>query len=279
MSDRRRIRAITKAGILFGACECYVLEDGRRVLSQRGIVRALTAKDGGKAAGLEKGNLGQYLGSLPKRFAYLATDSDVEIARQEGGTAIGRDARWFVDLLNAYVDAFFAGELHASQAHLAANARRLLAAAATIGIEALVDEATGYEPAPDDTRMTRFLKELFREDPRKWERFWPEDVINEFCRTFRIRKTQAFPAPLLGVIGKLYETRFGSEQHAELKRINPSGPDRNMHHQHFSDRLLGVMSGDMAAVRALLLVSASKEQFWELWTGYCTGRAQLRLAW
>ncbi|WP_437310011.1 hypothetical protein [Sorangium sp. So ce388] len=209
----------------------------------------------------------------------MASRTAIEFDRVEGGIAHGREARWFIDVCNAYIDAREAGELHPKQLPLAAQAQRFVSAAAVIGIEALVDEATGYQPGPEDSAATRFLKELFRADPRKWKRSWPEDVVYELCRTFRIQQTQAFPAPLMGVIGKLYNLRLGDEAHEELKRLNPRGPDRDMHFQHFGDRLFEQFSSDMGALRALLLVSSSKEQFWDLWTTYCTGRGQLRFGW
>ncbi|MGK3995085.1 hypothetical protein [Sorangium sp. So ce1024] len=278
-----RAKAKTKAGhIELGRSgdgrpvrvECYVLEDGRRLISRSGAVRALT----GIASTNPKG-LDAYLAKLPSRFADLSLRPEIVVERVEGGVAYGREARWFIEVCNAYIDAREAGELHPRQLPLAAQAQRFVSAAAVIGIEALVDEATGYQPGPEDSVATRFMKELFRENPRDWDRFWPKDVVAELCRTFRIRQTQAFPAPLMGVIGKLYNLRLGEEAHEELKRINPRGADRDMHFQHFGDRLFEQFSSDMGALRALLLVSSSKDQFWDLWTTYCTGRGQLRLGW
>ncbi|WP_434047142.1 MULTISPECIES: hypothetical protein [Sorangium] len=278
-----RLKAKTTAGYIelgpAGAerpvrVECYVLEDGRRVISQAGAVRALTGGGSGK-----RDDLGRYLRRLPSRFAGLSLQAAIEFDRVEGGIAHGREARWFIDVCNAYIEAREAGELHPKQLPLAAQAQRFVSAAAVVGVEALVDEATGYQAGPEDSATTRFLKELFRENPREWKRFWKDDVVHELCRTFRIRQTQAFPAPLMGVIGKLYSLRLGDEAHEELKRINPRGAERDMHFQRFGDRLFDQFSKDIPALKALLLVSSSKEQFWELWTTYCTGRGQMRFGW
>ena len=277
MSERK---AITERGALAIGdiqIECYVLDDKTRVITNRGAVKALTA-NGAKKAGADSGNLTRYMAGLPKRFAALESGQEIAFATS-AGRATGRSAAWFVALCNAYVDAYFAGELKANQAHLAANARAIISAAATVGIEDMIDEATGFIADADDSATTRFIKHLFREDPRRWQRFWPADVVREMCRTFRIRQEQAFPAPLLGVIGKLYRERFGDDGHDELLRINPPGRDRNMHHQHFTDELFGFIQTDMGAIRALLMASSSKAQFWELWSNYCNGGGQLRLGW
>jgi hypothetical protein len=275
VSDRKAVTGRGALTIGDVEIECYVLDDKMRVITNRGAVKALTG-NAAKKAGAGTGDLARYIGNLPRRFADLSLAQEIEFDTGNGALAHGRSAAWFIKVCNAYVDAFFAGELRPNQAHLAANARAIVAAAATVGIEDMIDEATGYLPDADDTPTARFVKHLFRTEPRAWERFWPEDVVREFCRTFRIRQTQAFPAPLLGVIGKLYNTRFGDDGHEELKRINPRGPDRDMHHQHFEDRLLDMFNRDMGAIRAYLIASSSKDMFWELWTNYCNGGGQLR---
>lgn len=75
--------------------DCYVLEGPRRVLSQRGILRAIRGKNDGR----ERGDLGVYLSRLPSRYAELATATEIEFTLPGGGIAIGREAQWFVVLL------------------------------------------------------------------------------------------------------------------------------------------------------------------------------------
>lgn len=67
-------------------------DDGRRVVSQRGIVRALS--------GAEDGKLDRYLDRLPSRFAELKAGPEIEF-QGPTGPAKGREAQWLVDMLFA----------------------------------------------------------------------------------------------------------------------------------------------------------------------------------
>lgn len=80
-----------------------MLDDARRVVSQRGIVKALSGREGG--------DLGQYLSKLPSRFAVLQAGAEIEF-QGPTGPAKGREAQWLVDMLLAYDEADDAGELH-----------------------------------------------------------------------------------------------------------------------------------------------------------------------
>jgi hypothetical protein len=76
----------THRGTIFdGLLDCYVLDDGRRVLSGRGMVRALTA--GPENGGRESGNLGPYLSRLPNGSALLASGAETEFTLPGGGLA------------------------------------------------------------------------------------------------------------------------------------------------------------------------------------------------
>src|SRR5690242_11209202 len=131
----KRAKAVASGVIFGGLADVYNLDDGRRVLSQRGAVRALVA---GPDATNPKA-LGAYLARLPARFADLSTRPDIEFDLPGGGVAKGRDALWFVDVLRAYKDAWRKEELHPSQVHLAKNADAMLDALAVGGIAALID--------------------------------------------------------------------------------------------------------------------------------------------
>lgn len=162
-------------GTLFdGLLDCYVLDDERRVVSQRGVIRALTG-------GAEAGNIDRYLRRLPSRFADLATGPEIEISRPGGGVAKARDAAWLVDLLRAYDEAADAGELHPTQVHLALNARRILRALAGVAIVALIDEATGYEKLRRAAELSFTFRALLLESHTEWNLMWPTEFVAAVC--------------------------------------------------------------------------------------------------
>jgi hypothetical protein len=148
--------AAAAAGKLWGAVDCYILDDGQRVIAQRAILRALRNTDASR--GHDRGDLGQYLARLPKSYAHLARGPEIEfrIPQTQGGMvrAVGRPPAFFVGVLRAYVEGFAAGELHKSQEPMARRAMALLSRLAEKGIEAMVDEACGVlrAAALEDTK-------------------------------------------------------------------------------------------------------------------------------
>lgn len=101
-----------------------MLNDERSVISQRGIVRMLTAdpKNPGKNDGPEKGDLGRYLERLPSKFRHLATDPSIQFRQSHGGVARGREAERVIEILQVFDQASDEGQLDSRQEHLARNA-------------------------------------------------------------------------------------------------------------------------------------------------------------
>lgn len=204
-----RPKAVTTGSLKFGSAEVdvYNLDDGRRVISQRAIVRAITSGKPGKSGGREGGNLAPYLSKLPERFRLSEAGAEIVFVLPSGTEAIGRDATWLIKLCRAYDEADRAGELHHTQAHLANQARAILAACAEVGIAALVDEATGYQYVRQHGMLAELFAKALRDEASAWRRTWKDEVVDALCRTFHIqRKGREFPAPLMGVVGKLYRT-------------------------------------------------------------------------
>lgn len=171
------------AGILdIGDTElpCYVLSDGRRVISRSGATSSLTGGKGG-------GNLESYIsvgalqGYLPPDFADQMIEFTLEGVTNK--TARGITAESFCDLCTAYVTALEANALQSDrQREIAAHAGMFLAASAKVGLLALIDEATGYQYDRAEDAL-RFKLKLFLEDEmRKWEKTFPDQLWAEFGR-------------------------------------------------------------------------------------------------
>lgn len=241
--------------------DCYVLSNGIRVLSQRGIVRAITAKNPDGSGGRESGNLDPYIKGLPND-SRLFEAGVVEFNLTTHGVALGRSAEWFIDLLKSYKSAWRDGDLHSSRVALAKTADSMLDACAAVGLVALIDEATGYEHIRKHGDLARLFDRLLLMQAAKWSRMWPADTIASLCKTYRIEyEGHGAPAPLMGVIGWIYKTILGSDVHGEVKRRNPRRPDREKHHQYFQPQLRELMAGDLVIVKAFSDQSRGREEF------------------
>ncbi len=251
-----RLKAVAAGTIFNGAVDCYVLSDERRVITQRGAVRALSG-------GAEDGKIGRYLSRLPARFAELSAGPTLEFDLPGGGGALGRDGQWFVDVLKAYKSAWRAGEFkHPAQVRLAENADAILDSLAGVAIVALIDEATGYQHVREFDVLARLFEQTLRKTAGERRLLWEDGLVASLCKTYRIARTGAgVPAPLLGVIGWIYRLVLGREVHAEMKRRNPRRANRDMNYQWFQDGLRELVEDDLRIIKALSDTSASKDDF------------------
>lgn len=257
MSEVKTLVQATHRGTLFdGLLECYVLDDGRRVLSQRGIVQALNS-------GAKDGKLDRYLDRLPSRFASLQAGPEIEF-QSPTGAAKGREAQWLVDLLSAYDEANDAGELHHTQRHLARNARVLLRAIAKVGIIALVDEATRYQEVRSPNELSMVLRAILAERAGDWERLWNIHVVDPLCRLHGTRFTGGkHPRWIASTYDKIYRLLLGNNVVDELKTRNPDPRHGSNHHQWLTPEARTIVANQLHVVAALAETSDSKRDFWK----------------
>ncbi|WP_312268789.1 hypothetical protein [Pseudescherichia sp.] len=110
--------------------ECYVLDDGKRVISLRTVVKAI--------ASTESGDLGSYIGATGLK-SFINSDSILSetVDFSLPGTHFrsrGITAEAFLDICNAYVSALKAGTLETQrQREIAIQASILLSACAKVG--------------------------------------------------------------------------------------------------------------------------------------------------
>lgn len=159
---------------------CYVLENGERVIATRSAIKAFASAD--------SGNLGNYIGvSGLKSFL----DSDlilgglVEFAipgTQFRGNGLTTAA--FELILRAYVTALYEkpAELTDRQREIAIKCAVITAGLVRTGLDALVDEATGYQYERAEDALQVKLRAFIVEELRAWEKTFPDELWEEFGR-------------------------------------------------------------------------------------------------
>ena len=165
--------------------DCYVLNDERRVIIQRGMMTALD---------MSQGTAGRGDGDRLSRF--LATKSITSFVSNElrdvitnpirfkvsGTIAYGYEATVLADVCDAVLKARREGKLNYQQDHIATQCEILMASFAKVGIVALVDEATGYQYIRQYDALEQLLAEFLAEEVRRWVRTFPLAYIKELCR-------------------------------------------------------------------------------------------------
>lgn len=223
---------------------CYVLDDGTRVLSGRGMQSAL--------------GLGQRHGALLKRFLgknnikpFITTDiaaaleNPIRFVRpgRGGKLAVGYEATILADICDAMFDARKAGELTPKEMLIADQCEMLTRAFAKVGIIALVDEATGYQEVRERQALQAILDKYLRKEFAAWAKRFPDEFYKEM---FRLKGWKWEPSSVKrpGVVGK-YTTDIVYDRLApgiveELERKNPKNSKGNRkvkHHQFLTEQI------------------------------------------
>jgi hypothetical protein len=221
-----------------GAIEipCYVLEDGTRVLSQRGVVGALGMRYGSRAGGADRltGFLtGKSISPYVSSDLLALITKPIKFGHPGGGNlAYGYPATILADICDAVLSARRAGTLQKQQLHIAEQAEILVRGFARVGIIALVDEATGYQEVRDRKALEEILNKYISEELRKWTKTFPDEY---FQQIFRLK---GWTAPKLkssrpGVIGTytndVIYSRLAPGVLEELQRLNPAEKGRRKH--------------------------------------------------
>lgn len=166
---------------------CYVLEDGRRVLSLGGMVQALGMSIGG-AGGRQGDRLVQFAtgrGITPFVSSDLLSrmSSAIRFQAPTGGSpATGYEATILPDLCDAVLAARNAKALRSDQMHIAMQCEILVRGLARVGIIALVDEATGYQKDRASDALARILEAFIAKELQPWLKTFPSDYYEQMFR-------------------------------------------------------------------------------------------------
>ena len=167
---------------------CYVLDDGTRVMSGRGVQEALKmvdAEDGKQTAGTR---LARYLGQKslnPFISKYLGSDHFQPIICTDLGKTIhGYKADVLADICDAFLEARKHINLSPRQVIIAEQCELLMRAFARVGIIALVDEATGFDKVKEDVKdkLQTFLDQFLMKEAAKWVKTFPDEFFMDIYK-------------------------------------------------------------------------------------------------
>lgn len=157
---------------------CFVLDDGRRVISRTGATNALTEKSSSDLESyLRVDALKNY---LPKNIYDQMINFLIEGVTK---TTRGVEAETFLEICKAYVTARDKDDLKTQrQIDIAIKAGNFLSACSKVGLIALIDEATGYQYVREEDALQFKLKLYLEEEMRPWEKTFPDELWMEFGR-------------------------------------------------------------------------------------------------
>lgn len=229
------------------AIQCAVLPDGRRVLSQREVGRALGRSYGGAhwRRGDAAGNLPFYIGAktvipfISNELLLLIKEPIQYLHGKGGGVAHGIEASALPQICDVWLKAREAGVLTEAQKAVAQKAEVLMRGLAHVGIVALVDEATGYQEVRDRLALQAVLDRFLAKELAAWAKRFPDEFYRQI---FRLRGWQWSTLKRPGVVAKYTRdfvySRLAPGVLEELERKNPvtvSGRRKAKHHQWLTE--------------------------------------------
>jgi len=224
---------------------CFVLDDGRRVISGRGMTAAIGMKGRGQGIARIKGL--QALKTLENQTVIAAIDNPIQFlggSPKIGQPSDGFEATVLQDLCEALLQARDAGSLVTEQeVRYAQFADMLIRSFARVGIVALVDEATGYQDERPREALQKYLEALIAKELAAWAKKFPDEFYEN------IYKLRGWPwagmqknrySAVAGYTRDLVYERMADGLLKDLEKkspVNEKGNRQHRLHQWLSDDL------------------------------------------
>jgi len=162
---------------------CYVLENGMRVLSGRGMQSALALGQGHGTllkTFLDKDSLKPYIND---ELAMVLSNPVKFIRPGRGGkTALGYEATILADICDAVLAARKEGKLFGKQLIIAGQCEILVRGFARVGIIALVDEATGYQKYRAKNELAKILEAFVAKELQPYVKTFQYEFYEQMFR-------------------------------------------------------------------------------------------------
>lgn len=258
-----------------------VLEDGTRVITQRGMFVALGMHKNPSKGQLAIADRPGFLAAnnltpfIPEELARSWTPIHIKLPKGSGGVkgnvAFGYRAEILPMACNVYTDAKEAGALTRNQLHIAEAAKILHRGFAVVGIVALVDEATGYQEVRDRLALQAILDRFLRKEFAAWAKRFPDEFYEEL---FRLRGWQwkgmkvNRPSVVAHYTKDLIYQRLAPGILEELEQKNPQnekGYRKQKHHQWLTEDIgVPALAQHLYATIGFMRASTTWDQFYRM---------------
>ncbi len=218
---------------------CYVLDTGQKIIGRTSATEVLSGIKGG-------GALERYL-SAKALEPFIDKDSVLErlvpfrLPEVEGldKAVKGLPADLMIEVCQGFVAALQASfdpnfphlRITDRQREMAIKASMFLSACAKVGLEALIDEATGYQYERAEDALQVKLRAFIADELRAWEKTFPDELWMEFGRltgwATPLRSRPKWWGKL--VIEMIYDTL--DKDVAEYLKANKPSPGVRWHRQ------------------------------------------------
>ena len=249
---------------------CYVLADGRRVITMNGMLDTFSMARGGA---MVKGMNRLELFVSGERIKPFVSDELLEkvkspIKFQIGRTtAYGFDSDTLIDVAEAVIKADNTGGLQKQQVVIAHQCRVIMSSLTRIGLIALIDEATGYQQKRESDELQQILTAYLLPEHRPWMQTIPEEFTKEIYRVYGWVRNSNNRGPRYAgkLIRQLIYERMPQPVLPKLDELNPSNEKyqrKHRHHQFLTEKQgMDHFRSQVITVMTLLRISKDKSEF------------------
>lgn len=249
---------------------CYVLDDGRRVMTSNGMLDTLhMARGGAMVKGMNRFELFVSRGRIKP---YVSNELHERIRnpikfRIGNNIAYGFESDTLIDIAEAVIRADNAGTLQKQQVAIAHQCRVITSSLTRLGLIALIDEATGYQTKRDSDELQQILTAYLLPEHRPWMQTIPPEFTSEIYRVYGWKRTPDNRGPRYAgkLIRELIYARLPKPVLPKLDEINPTNEKyqrKRRHHQFLTEQQgLDHFRSLTITVMTLLRISKGKGEF------------------
>ncbi|QDZ41706.1 hypothetical protein FRE64_17240 (plasmid) [Euhalothece natronophila Z-M001] len=106
----------------------------------------------------------------------------IRFTHPTAGLTYGFQGFQFARICRAYEVAYNRGLLYQNQFHIGERAIALCSAILSTGIDALIDEATGYQYRRPEDALQHLVAEYLLDTPAEWRKTFPDELYREWFR-------------------------------------------------------------------------------------------------
>jgi P63C domain len=228
--------------------DCYVTEDGERLIAGRGMQDVLKLVDIESPSKQKSGSRMTRLLNNEKLKPMIYKDKSLghfepKKCRFQGRLIAGHNAEMLIDICEGMLEARNSKDINltARQELIAAQCELILRGLAKTGIVALIDEATGYQNFRPADSLRTYFDIILRKDLAVWVKRFPDEYYENIYK-LKGWDWQGMSKNRFSVVGKytndLLYGRIIPGLTEEFEKRNPKnikGVRKHKHHQMLND--------------------------------------------
>lgn len=249
--------------------QCFVLNDGRRVISGRGLTSAIGMK--GRGQGVIRVAEHRLIKAFGDEKLIFAIENPIKfVGKSPKGaneTSDGYEAHILQEICEALLTARDLGILKTEQdERYAKHAEVLMRGFARVGIVSLIDEATGYQKERDKDALAKILEAFVAKELQPWVSTFPAEYYERLFKLYGVpfppEKAHFRPSFFGHITNNVIYDRLAPSLLPELKMAASKAEKKAKLHQFLTTDIgHPKLKEHLSSIVTLLRISKSKEDF------------------